>query len=372
MSRRFHLAVHIIVAVSIGHWASASPEPIPPSPSAVELRSKLEPARQQALQPLLEQIRHRLSEAKARGNPDEIKALAELEEEYTFAAYGARLPSFLWQSPEKFEIYRGEPEVHFVAFGDFGDGGAEQRDIAQGLRKVFEQRHFDFGITLGDNFYLYGMSSPRDPRWLSDWEALYSPMGIKFYASLGNHDWYQPDSPAAEVLYTTHSGTWRMPTIYYSYTAGPVEFFALNTEVLTENQLLWLKKGLEKSKATWKIVYGHHPVYAAARTERDSDIKVTAERLLPVLRGRADAYLAGHDHLLAHMKPEEGVEYFIAGGGGSEKYPFDARNSPRTLFVQSTFGFLTVDATPNALRFVFVNPEGRELYSHTVKKPAAH
>ena len=362
----------LLSALLTGQPGLASPEPASQAPTAVELRSTLETSRQQALQPLLEQIRRRLTEAKAHGDADEIKALAALEEEYVIAAYGARLPNFLWQSPAKFEINRGETAIRFVAFGDFGDGGAEQSDVAQGLRKVFEQRPFDFGITLGDNFYLYGMSSPADPRWLSDWEALYSPLGIKFYASLGNHDWYQPDSPAAEILYTNHSATWRMPSLYYSFTAGPVEFFAVNTEVLTENQLLWLKRALQESKATWKIVYGHHPVYAASRTERDPDIKVTAERLLPVLRGRADVYLAGHDHILAHMKPEEGVAYFIAGGGGSEKYPFDPHNNPRTLFAQSTFGFLTVDATPESLHFVFVNPQGRELYSHTTKKPTVH
>ena len=48
---------------------------------------------------------------------------------------------------------------------------------------------FDFGITLGDNFYSIGMESPEDLRWQTQWEKMYGPLGIPFYATLGNHDW---------------------------------------------------------------------------------------------------------------------------------------------------------------------------------------
>jgi hypothetical protein len=96
---------------------------------------------------------------------------------------------------------------------------------------------------------------------------LYDPLGIKFYATLGNHDWGFADSPAAEILYTWKSPSWRMPAPYYTFTAGPMQFFAMDTNEVSEAQLLWLKDELAKSRARWKLVYGHHPIYSAGAHE---------------------------------------------------------------------------------------------------------
>ena len=70
------------------------------------------------------------------------------------------------------------------------------------MLRYHEQHAFDFAITLGDNFYPSGMDSPSDPRWESWWSALYDPLKIQFYAAFGNHDWNQPNGPAAEILFS--------------------------------------------------------------------------------------------------------------------------------------------------------------------------
>src|SRR5262249_57118817 len=64
------------------------------------------------------------------------------------------------------------------------------------------QSPFDIGITVGDNFYPVGMESLKDPRWQTWWEDMYGPLKIVFYPVLGNHDWYDFDSPAAQILYS--------------------------------------------------------------------------------------------------------------------------------------------------------------------------
>ena len=89
------------------------------------------------------------------------------------------------------------------------------------------------------------MESPTDPRWKRLWADLYDPLGIQFYATLGNHDWVLPDSPAAEMLFSRESPSWRMPATYYTYTAGPVQFFALDTDVISDKQLDWLTEQLD-------------------------------------------------------------------------------------------------------------------------------
>ena len=106
-----------------------------------------------------------------------------------------------------------------------------------------------------------------------------------------------------------------MPADRYTFVAGPVQFFAIDTNLVTRAQLDWLDRELGRSTARWKIVYGHHPIYSygAARRRR----RACATTLLPVLRGRANVYLCGHDHDLQHIAPEDGVHFVVAGGGGA-------------------------------------------------------
>lgn len=61
--------------------------------------------------------------------------------------------------------------------------------------------------------------------------------------------------------------------------------------------LTWLESALTESDARWKIVIGHHPVWSSSGTKVEEEI-VLREILRPVLCRHADAYLAGHDHML--------------------------------------------------------------------------
>jgi hypothetical protein len=222
---------------------------------------------------------------------------------------------------------------------------------------------FDFGITMGDNFYPVGMNSPGDPRWKTQWEDLYGPLGIKFWITMGNHDWGSADSPAAELLYGRESSSWKMPAPYYTYTAGPVQFFAIDSNEMSEAQLMWLKEQLDKSRARWKVVYGHHPIYSAGR---HGDGRGLILQLLPVLKGRADAYFAGHDHDLQHLKPEGALHFFVSGGGGAGIRPITP--GPRSLFAKSSYGFSVLEANANDLKVTFISSDGEKLYEYTIRK----
>src|SRR5262249_26164386 len=154
------------------------------------------------------------------------------------------------------------------------------------------------------------------------------------------------DSPAAQVLYTQRSTTWRMPAPYYTYRAGPVQFFALDTNTLqtAEKQLQWLDEALAASRAPWKIVYGHHPIYTSGAYE---DGPVLIAKLLPLLRHRADVYVAGHDHNMQALQPEAGVHFFVSGGGGAALY--NVQPDTRTVFASRTNGFTVLEATATRL-----------------------
>src|SRR4029079_11116706 len=165
------------------------------------------------------------------------------------------LPAFMRVTPPIFSLKGESQSIRVLAFGDFGNGSVEQKQVAAAMRKFHVQTPFDFGVTLGDNFYGSGLESVTDSRLKTWWDELYDPMGIKFYATLGNHDWGFADSPAAEILYSKQSPSWRMPAPYYTFTAGAVQFFALDTNEVSEAQLLWLRDELAKSRAHWKLVY---------------------------------------------------------------------------------------------------------------------
>ena len=306
--------------------------------------------------------------AAARQEGDE-KALAELaaaDERWLMIERGASLPAFMRKPPSAFQVKPMGQPVRVVAMGDFGAGSQGQRDVAAAIVTLGRAHPFDLGITLGDNFYPAGMTGTDDPRWRDWWETLYGPLGITFYPSLGNHEWYSDDGAASELAY--RSPTWRFPAPYYTFTAGPVQFFAIDTTEISEAEILWLDRAIAASTSRWKVVYGHHPIFAPERNAK-AGIYMTymQERLWPLLKGRVDAYLCGHQHAMAHMDPRDGVHFFMSGGGGAPLGKV-AKNAPGALFAESRFGFLTLDANAVDMRIAIFDTDGKPFDSEVITK----
>jgi tartrate-resistant acid phosphatase type 5 len=321
----------------------------------------LEVLRARATTPLLRLLEERMKRLRAEGDSAQLRTLAAEHERWTTVVRGGLLPTFLQQPPPTFAASRSDRPARVLAFGDFGDGSDAQKQVAAAMLTYHAARPFDFALTLGDNFYSTGMASLDDERWKTWWSDLYDPLRIPFYATLGNHDWGQPNSPAAEILFSARSPSWRMPAAYYTFTAGAAQFFALDTDVISEKQLLWLTESLDASRARWKIVYGHHPIYSEGQHE-DNNVKI--DQLLPVLRDRADIYLAGHDHDMQHLRPEGKLHFFVAGTGGKLR-PIEP--GPRSLFAKSAHGFAVLEVQPDTLTIAFVGVGGEELYRYALK-----
>jgi hypothetical protein len=331
-------------------------------PNATVSLLALERLRESSMEDLRGLLKQRIELARRDPYPEAKRELFAEDERWISLVRGTMLPSFLRQPPGDFSVPSRGDAVRVVVFGDFGDGSESQRQTAEAIRKEHGIKPFDFGLTLGDNFYEEGSESPKDPRWKSQWEDLYGPLGIRFYAVLGNHDWKLSDSPAAEILYS--SATWDMPSPYYTFTSGNVQFFGIDTNEVSEEQLRWLREALERSHARWKIVYGHHPIYSAGQ---HGDTKRLVEHLLPVLRDRADAYFCGHDHDMQHLKPDGGVHFFVAGAGGAHQRPIHPH--PRTLFAKTDeHGFAVIEIAGDHLTVRFIADDGSELYRYTLEK----
>ena len=80
-----------------------------------------------------------------------------------------------------------EGSLKFAVLGDWGNGSRQQLELAAVMAKVQERFAYEIVITVGDN--IYGSNTPRALR--ERFEEPYKVLldrGIKFYASLGNHD----------------------------------------------------------------------------------------------------------------------------------------------------------------------------------------
>ena len=328
----------------------------------------LDAARRLQVAGLREVLTRRIGLAREKGDAGALARLAAADEDWMLNRRAAMLPGFLRRPSPVFPVVPAGGAIRVVGFGDFGTGSTAQRDVAATIGRMHSKRPFDFGITFGDNFYPSGMASPADPRWTDWWDALYGPLGITFYPVLGNHEWYSADGAAAEILH--QSASWHFPSPYYTFTAGPVQFFAIDTTEISEAQLLWLAQAIASSLSRWKVVYGHHQIFAPEQRTASSvqTLAYMQGRLWPLLRGRVDAYLCGHQHAMAHMQARDGVHFFMSGGGGA---PLSAvsRTVPDTRFVAASFGFLTLEADASAMRIALFDGAGLPLDSEVLTKP---
>ena len=198
-----------------------------------------------------------------------------------------------------------QKSVRFAVIGDSGTGERAQYDLAQQMAKYHEKFPFDFVLMLGDN--LYGSETPRDFR--RKFEDPYKPLldaGVKFYASLGNHD-----NPIQRFYKPFNMGEKR----YYNFKNGNAEFFALDSNYMDPVQLDWLQKKLKESNAAWKICYFHHPLYSDGMYHGpDLDLRA---RLAPLFQSAGvKVVLTGHEHVYERIKPQNGIHYFVLGNSG--------------------------------------------------------
>lgn len=356
---------------SLGIYWESHPESMPiierhatSDPDADVSLETLELLRSMRMRELGKLLESRVAAAKSSGDSAALAKLAPEEEHWFSVEQGVMLPAFLRVTPPLFSVKPANKPIRVLAFGDFGTGSPAQKQTAAAMVEYHKQHPFDFGLTLGDNFYGYGMESPTDPRWKTQWEDLYGPLGIKFYATLGNHDWYGiKDSPAAEILYSDKSPDWRLPAPYYTFTAGPVQFFAFDTVELNEAELKWLDSELAKSTSRWKLVYGHYHIFSATRGNN----KELIEKLLPILeKHHVDIYLNGHDHNLQELKPEGGVHFFVSGAGGAGLY--DMNPYDRSVYKQKINGFTVLEADQDHFKISFIGADGKELHQSTLTK----
>ena len=287
--------------------------------------------------------------------------------------------------------------IQFYILGDMGSGEDSQYLVSYAMEKHIQQ-NIDgvktFVCGLGDNIYEDGCTSINDKQFITKFEKPYSNLSdkIKFYMSIGNHDYGEYSCGKGNSIYQIKYGRrsnkqgkkWMMPNNYYTFRKKSkdviVDFFVLDTNVfnLTEQEMETQKKEIGKkmsdSNADWKIVYGHHPWRSTAgHGNADQQLEKFLTDLY--MKSPFDLYMCGHDHnkQLITMEIMNNTLPLIVCGTGGKVYDdvnhLDCLDEKSSLeFFSNNLGYGFIKAYKTKLEVTFLNEENIEEFNVTIKK----
>lgn len=254
-----------------------------------------------------------------------------------------------------------DKSVRFAVIGDSGTGEKDQYQIAKQMEAYREAVGFDFVIMLGDN--IYGGHEQRD--FAQKFEIPYKPLldaGVKFYASLGNHD-----DPKLETLYELFNMNGER---YYTFKKADIQFFALDSNYMDARQLTWVEQNLRSSKASWKICYFHHPLYSDGKMHGpDLDLRNQLSPLLKIYG--VNAVFSGHEHAYERLKPVDNIYYFIQGDSGKLVHHDFHRSDLMAKSFDRDRTFMIVEIVGENLYFQTISAAGETVDSGGLPRPAA-
>jgi 3',5'-cyclic AMP phosphodiesterase CpdA len=241
-----------------------------------------------------------------------------------------------------------EDTIHFGIIGDMGTGSRKQREVGAVMEKVRAERFpFTFVLTVGDN--LYGSQDADDfkKKFVVPYKALLDAH-VTFHAALGNHD------VVAQREYELFNMNGQR---YYTFTKGPAQFFALDSTMMTPEQLRWFEEQLAQSRAPWKIAYLHHPLYSSGI--RHGPSLVLRNALEPLLtKYGVQVMFSGHEHFYERLVPQKGVQHFITGAGGQLRLLNIRRGTETAAGYDTDNSFMVARIRGDEMYFESINRRG--------------
>ena len=264
------------------------------------------------------------------------------------------------QPPGQVALPNKPNSLHLAVIGDNGNGEKPEYDVAAQMLSWYARFPFPIVLMMGDN--IYGSDRPQD--FVQKFEAPYTALldkGVKFYASLGNHDsreqrYYKLFNMDGKLYYT-----FKAPT-------EDVRFFALESTYMDPAQMAWLEDELKQSGEKWKIVFFHHPLYSSARTH-GSQVKLRAALEPLFIQYNVSLVLNGHDHTYERIKPQNGIQYFVEGSSGQLRAGDLRKGSPLTAFGNDTEqAFMLMEIDGDNLTFNAITKSGAIIDSGTMTR----
>ncbi len=134
----------------------------------------------------------------------------------------------------------------------------------------------------------------------------------------GNHDYWASHGLKDGTNETYRHYNVKIPLqitsegMYYSFDYQNCHFIMLNSgDVDTSwwgSQMDWLKKDLAKNTAKWTILSIHEPLYSLGKygfqtTASHYNVEQLRASVLPLIEGKVDLVLQGHDHMVQYTYP---------------------------------------------------------------------
>lgn len=258
-----------------------------------------------------------------------------------------------------------QPSLSFAVIGDSGTGKTGQFAVARQMKARCDKNRFEFVLMLGDNIYSNGAAKNFKQKFELPYEALLND-GVKFYASLGNHD--VRTGREAQINYDKFNMGGQQ---YYSFTKGEAEFFALDSTRMDAAQLAWIEDKMQASTARWKVAFFHHPLYSSGKRHgSEVNLRATLEPLFT--RFGVQVVFSGHDHFYERIKPQQGIQYFVAGASGQlRKNGMKKKSDLTAASNDTTHSFLLVQVNAAEMKIEAIGEDGMVLDRVTIAQLAA-
>ena len=251
-----------------------------------------------------------------------------------------------------------EGSLRISVFGDAGRGSKDQYDLGKVIEEYRQAFGFDTVLLTGDN--IYGKDGPADMK--NKFELPYKPIldaGVKFYASLGNHD---TSNQRFYALFNMNGEE------YYRLDRNGISFYALNSNYLDKKQLDWFVSELEKDKNAWRVAFFHHPPFSSGgRHGSDEEVRALLHPLF--VKHGIDIVFTGHDHFYERVKPQDGITYFVAGAAGKiRKGDLKDRSEITAAGFDSDLSFMLVEFVDDEMHFQVISKARNTVDSGVIKR----
>jgi hypothetical protein len=248
--------------------------------------------------------------------------------------------------------------LKLAVFGDMGSGKPEQFEVARMMNSYHSVYPYEAVLTVGDNIYGSNKAADMKAKFEDPYRILFD-QGVKFYATIGNHD---SSNERSYELFNMKGEE------YYKLELGGISFYALNSTYMDKRQLDWLQQKLAADTNKWKVAFFHHPPYSSGKFH-GSDTKMR-EVLHPLfVRYNVSVVFTGHDHFYERIKPQDGIQYFVTGSGGQLRKGDIKRNSPLTAFGFDTdLAFMLVEFVKDDMYFQTISRTGQTVDSGIVHR----
>lgn len=281
-------------------------------------------------------------------------------------------------------------DYNFIIANDLGRNGYyDQKTIAASMGRWADSADIEFVAAAGDVHHFNGVASVNDPLWMTNYELIYSDpsLMLDWYAILGNHE-YRGNTQAC-LDYGKISRRWIMPSRYYTMvkkvddktslrlifidTAPLINKYREDSEDYPDAckqddkaQLHFIDSVLNVSKETWKIVIGHHPVYAF--TPKDSSERTDMQaRIDPLLRKyKVDYYVCGHIHNFQHIKTKGSPVDYVVNSSASLSRSVEKMEG--TQFCSDLSGFMVCSVDSARFAINMMDKDGKCIYTYARKK----